>query len=94
MIPVIAVGVGVAAAAFFVSSAASVLLFSSTLVDILSQGRAGLVALRKYRGGVTQAGALGKSFFKGGFEQRMNRREAALILQLKYVLRKTFMEFD
>ncbi|MCJ1329599.1 mitochondrial import inner membrane translocase subunit TIM14 [Thelotrema lepadinum] len=41
-------------------------------------GRAGLVALRKSRGGV---GAVG-SFFKGGFEPKMNRREAALILQL------------
>ncbi|MCJ1256437.1 Mitochondrial import inner membrane translocase subunit tim14 [Lignoscripta atroalba] len=45
-------------------------------------GRAGLVAMRKYRGGVAGAGALGKAFYKGGFEPRMNRREAALILQL------------
>ncbi|MCJ1466125.1 mitochondrial import inner membrane translocase subunit TIM14 [Pseudocyphellaria aurata] len=62
MSAVVAVGIGVAAAAFF--------------------GRAGLVAFRKYRGGVTAAGALGKSFYKGGFEPKMNRREAALILQL------------
>ncbi|MCJ1451733.1 mitochondrial import inner membrane translocase subunit TIM14 [Mycoblastus sanguinarius] len=47
-------------------------------------GRAGLVALRKYRGGAGAVGALGKAFYKGGFEPRMNRREAALILQLKY----------
>ena len=45
-----------------------------------TQGRAGLVAFRKSRG---QVGALGKAFYKGGFESRMNRREAALILQLK-----------
>ncbi|KAL2022332.1 hypothetical protein VTK56DRAFT_5730 [Thermocarpiscus australiensis] len=42
-------------------------------------GRAGLVAWRRSRGGV---GALGKAFYKGGFEPRMNRREAALILSL------------
>ncbi|KAH0562605.1 Mitochondrial import inner membrane translocase subunit tim14 [Trichoglossum hirsutum] len=35
--------------------------------------------MRRYRG---TAGALGKAFYKGGFEPRMNRREAALILQL------------
>ena len=28
--------------------------------------------------------ALGKAYYKGGFESRMNRREASLILQLKY----------
>lgn len=27
---------------------------------------------------------MGKPFYKGGFEPRMNRREASLILQLKY----------
>jgi DnaJ family protein C protein 19 len=37
--------------------------------------------MRRYRG---TAGALGKAFYKGGFESRMNRREAALILQLRY----------
>lgn len=47
------------------------------------QGRAGLVALRKYKGGA--AGALGKAYYKGGFEPKMNKREASLILQLKYV---------
>ncbi|KAJ4292326.1 mitochondrial import inner membrane translocase subunit TIM14 [Collariella sp. IMI 366227] len=44
-------------------------------------GRAGLVAWRRSRGGV---GALGKAFYKGGFEPRMNKREASLILSLKY----------
>ncbi|DAA76486.1 TPA_exp: Uncharacterized protein A8136_0800 [Trichophyton benhamiae CBS 112371] len=59
MTSVVAIGVGVAAAAFF--------------------GRAGLVALRRYRGGVNGAG---RAFYKGGFEPKMNRREASLILSL------------
>ncbi|KAI2850404.1 hypothetical protein CBS115988_6366 [Aspergillus niger] len=42
-------------------------------------GRAGLVAYRRSKGGVN---AMGKAFYKGGFEQRMTRREAALILEL------------
>ncbi|KAI9679821.1 MAG: mitochondrial import inner membrane translocase subunit TIM14 [Caeruleum heppii] len=45
-------------------------------------GRAGLVALRRYRGASGAVGALGKAYYKGGFESRMNRREAALILQV------------
>ncbi|KAH8815694.1 hypothetical protein F5884DRAFT_188926 [Xylogone sp. PMI_703] len=59
MASALAIGCGVAAAAFF--------------------GRAALVAVRRSRG---EAGALGKAFYKGGFERQMNRREAALILQL------------
>ncbi|KAK8221493.1 import inner membrane translocase subunit tim14 [Phyllosticta capitalensis] len=43
-------------------------------------GRAGYVALQRSRGG--SAGMLGKSFYKGGFEPKMNRREASLILEL------------
>ncbi|KAK4507376.1 hypothetical protein PRZ48_001111 [Zasmidium cellare] len=58
MATAVAIGVGVAAAAFF--------------------GRAGLVALRRYKGGTS---ALGKAYYKGGFEPKMNRREAALILE-------------
>lgn len=46
------------------------------------QGRAGLVALRRSRG--EAVGALGKAFYKGGFEPKMNKREASLILQLRY----------
>jgi DnaJ family protein C protein 19 len=46
-------------------------------------GRAGLVAWRRSRGGV---GAMGKAFYKGGFDQRMTKKEASLILSLKYVL--------
>ncbi|KAK3375319.1 mitochondrial import inner membrane translocase subunit TIM14 [Podospora didyma] len=42
-------------------------------------GRAALVAFRRSRGGV---GAMGKAFYKGGFEPRMNKREATLILSL------------
>ncbi|PKX98187.1 putative mitochondrial DnaJ chaperone (Tim14) [Aspergillus novofumigatus IBT 16806] len=42
-------------------------------------GRAGYVALRRYQGGMN---AMGKAFYKGGFEPRMTRREAALILEL------------
>jgi len=45
-------------------------------------GRAGLVALRRSRG--EAVGALGKAFYKGGFEPKMNKREASLILQLRY----------
>jgi len=45
-------------------------------------GRAGYVAARRYAagGGVN---AIGRAFYKGGFEQRMTKREAALILELK-----------
>ncbi|PLN75431.1 putative mitochondrial DnaJ chaperone [Aspergillus taichungensis] len=42
-------------------------------------GRAGYVALRRYQGGMNAAG---KAFYKGGFEPRMTRREASLILEL------------
>lgn len=45
-------------------------------------GRLGLNAMRRYKG--LPGGAGGKAFYKGGFEQRMNRREATLILQLSY----------
>ena len=57
--------------------------------DATSQGRAGLVAWRRSRGGV---GALGQAFYKGGFEPRMNRREATLILSLKCVFRPRELE--
>ncbi|TVY29337.1 Mitochondrial import inner membrane translocase subunit [Lachnellula hyalina] len=59
MASVLAIGAGVAAAAFI--------------------GRASLLAFKRSRG---QAGSLGKAFYKGGFEPKMNRREAALILEL------------
>jgi DnaJ family protein C protein 19 len=50
--------------------------------DSATQGRAALVALRRSGGG---AGALGRSFYKGGFEPKMTRKEAALILEMPYV---------
>ncbi|KAI5202714.1 hypothetical protein AUEXF2481DRAFT_88346 [Aureobasidium subglaciale EXF-2481] len=45
-------------------------------------GRAGLVAFKRYRGGTS---AVGKAFYKGGFEQKMTRKEAALILETTFV---------
>ncbi|KAI0907963.1 mitochondrial chaperone [Ustulina deusta] len=42
-------------------------------------GRAGFVAWRRSRGGVS---AMGKTFYKGGFEPRMTKKEASLILCL------------
>ncbi|KAI8941231.1 mitochondrial import inner membrane translocase subunit TIM14 [Plenodomus lindquistii] len=42
-------------------------------------GRAALVAIRRSGGG---AGALGRGYYKGGFEPKMTRREAALILEM------------
>jgi DnaJ homolog subfamily C member 19 len=80
MTSVVAIGVGVAAAAFLVSN--SVIFLSATANKDI-KGRAGLLAMRRYMGGA--AGALGKAYYKGGFEPKMNRREAALILQLKSV---------
>ncbi|KAH8152569.1 uncharacterized protein LAJ45_03410 [Morchella importuna] len=47
-------------------------------------GRIGLQAFKRYKAtsGAGVAGAFGKAFYKGGFEPKMNRREAILILQL------------
>lgn len=42
-------------------------------------GRAGLVAWRRSRGA---AGAVGRAFYKGGFEPNITKREASLILSL------------
>ncbi|KAF1924021.1 uncharacterized protein M421DRAFT_95708 [Didymella exigua CBS 183.55] len=44
-----------------------------------SQGRAALIAIRKNGVGGSK---LGRSFYKGGFEPKMTRREAALILEM------------
>ncbi|KAL7269845.1 mitochondrial import inner membrane translocase subunit TIM14 [Rhizina undulata] len=44
-------------------------------------GRIGLQAFKRYKA-IGGGSAFGKQFYKGGFEPRMNRREAALILQL------------
>ncbi|KAI1630428.1 mitochondrial import inner membrane translocase subunit tim14 [Exophiala viscosa] len=61
MASTVAIGVGIAAAAFF--------------------GRAGLVAFRRWRN-PNAVNALGKAFYKGGFDPKMSRREASLILEL------------
>ncbi|KAK0382548.1 DnaJ domain-containing protein [Colletotrichum limetticola] len=71
MASVLAIGGGAAVAAF---------LEGPRLTKVLLQGRAGLVAWRRSRGGV---GAMGKAFYKGGFEPKMNKKEACLILSLQ-----------
>lgn len=80
MATILAAGVGVAAAAFIVSPQSASAEIAS-LIDFL-QGRASLVAYRRSR--AQRVGTLGRVFYKGGFEPKMNKREAALILQLKY----------
>lgn len=42
------------------------------------------MALRRSRGGAG-IGPLGRNYYKGGFEPKMTRKEAALILELPYV---------
>ena len=44
-------------------------------------GRAGLVAFRRWRN-PDAFNALGKAFYKGGFEQKMTTKEASLILEV------------
>ncbi|KAI0024744.1 mitochondrial chaperone [Xylariomycetidae sp. FL0641] len=58
---------------------ASMLAIGGGLAVAAFLGRAGMVAWRRSRGGV---GAMGKAFYKGGFEQRMTQKEASLILAL------------
>ncbi|KAL2043159.1 hypothetical protein N7G274_004219 [Stereocaulon virgatum] len=60
----------------------TVLAFGVGVAAAAFFGRAGLVAFRKYRGGAAGVSALGKAFYKGGFEPKMNQREASLILSL------------
>ncbi|ATY66887.1 mitochondrial chaperone (Tim14) [Cordyceps militaris] len=62
---------------------ASILTIGAGAAVAAFLGRAGLVAWRRSRGGV---GAMGKAFYKGGFEQKMTKKEATLILSLKYAL--------
>lgn len=45
-------------------------------------GRAGLVAFRRWKN-PDAVNAIGRAFYKGGFESKMTRKEAALILELK-----------
>ncbi|KAG7124304.1 Mitochondrial import inner membrane translocase subunit tim14 like protein [Verticillium longisporum] len=58
---------------------ASAIAWGSGIAVAAFLGRASLVAWRRSRGGV---GAMGKAFYKGGFEPKMNKREASLILSL------------
>lgn len=44
-------------------------------------GRAGLVAFRRWKN-PENISAIGRAFYKGGFEPKMTRKEAALILEL------------
>ncbi|KAL1980503.1 hypothetical protein VTN96DRAFT_4027 [Rasamsonia emersonii] len=59
--------------------ASSAILMGLGVATAAFFGRAGWVAFQRYRGGVDK---MGRAFYKGGFEPRMTRREAALILQL------------
>ncbi|KAG8161802.1 hypothetical protein KVR01_008789 [Diaporthe batatas] len=58
---------------------ASVLAWGTGIAAAAFFGRAATIAWRRSRGGV---GAMGQAFYKGGFEPRMNRKEASLILSL------------
>jgi len=61
----------------------NVVLIGAGVAAAAFVGRVGLQAFRKYKaipgGGIS---SLGKPFHKGGFDTRMNRREAASILSL------------
>ncbi|RCI14711.1 hypothetical protein L249_6455 [Ophiocordyceps polyrhachis-furcata BCC 54312] len=57
----------------------SILTIGAATAAAAFLGRAGLVAWRRSRGGV---GAMGKAFYKGGFEPKMTTKEASLILSL------------
>ncbi|KAL2277667.1 hypothetical protein FJTKL_15260 [Diaporthe vaccinii] len=58
---------------------ASVLAWGTGIAAAAFFGRAATIAWRRSRGGI---GAMGQAFYKGGFEPRMNRKEASLILSL------------
>lgn len=60
MASTLAVGFGIATAAFLVSPISEIP--TRTKLTVFSQGRAGLVAYRRSQGGVNAAG---KAFFKG-----------------------------
>lgn len=64
---------------FLYTKMASVMALGAGAAVAAFLGRAGLVAWRRSRGGV---GAMGKAFYKGGFEPKMNKKEASLILSL------------
>ncbi|KAI3393311.1 hypothetical protein diail_4444 [Diaporthe ilicicola] len=58
---------------------ASVLVWGTGIAAVAFFGRAATIAWRRSRGGI---GAMGQAFYKGGFEPRMNKKEASLILSL------------
>jgi DnaJ homolog subfamily C member 19 len=60
---------------------ASTVLIGIGIAATAFLGRAGLVAFRRYRD-PTAFNALGKAFYKGGFESKMTKREASLILEV------------
>ncbi|KAI5855243.1 hypothetical protein BZA05DRAFT_442917 [Tricharina praecox] len=61
----------------------TVILIGCGVAGAAIAGRVGLQAFKRYKAGAGGAvGTLGKQFYKGGFENRMNKREAALILQM------------
>jgi DnaJ family protein C protein 19 len=72
-------GLGLGAGAFFVRL---LIPHAPATKANIPQGRAALVAIRKNGVGGSK---LGRSFYKGGFEPKMTRREAALILEIPYV---------
>lgn len=88
-----AIVLGLGAAAFFVRLflAAHPAAGERIIANDCLKGRAGLVALRRSQGGAG-LGPLGRSYYKGGFEPKMTKREAALILQLPYVYTTGDME--
>lgn len=82
----ILIGVGVAGAGKSLSSSRPNSTIHTNYASIALAGRIGLQTLKKYRALPGGGGSFGKQFYKGGFEQKMNRREAVLILQLRYAL--------
>lgn len=60
---------------------ASIALTGVGIATAAFLGRAGLVAFRRWKN-PESISAIGKAFYKGGFEQKMTRKEAALILEL------------
>ncbi|KAH0610585.1 uncharacterized protein H6S33_012112 [Morchella sextelata] len=66
------------------STMSSAILIGCGIAGAALAGRIGLQAFKRYKAtsGAGVAGAFGKAFYKGGFEPKMNRREAILILQL------------
>ena len=63
------------------SNMASTVLAGVGIATAAFLGRAGLVAFRRWKN-PDAVNAIGKAFYKGGFEPKMTRKEAALILEL------------